>query len=78
MNYSVIEFNDKFSSNFLKSALSNVTKDKPFRGPEIFKNGEYLYICKVNGDFNYFQGKEEIYCQNEKVYECYFHGGIIK
>ena len=30
------------------------------------------------GDFSWFQGYEEIYCNNVKVYECYFHGGIMK
>ena len=24
------------------------------------------------------QGCEEIYCNNTRVYECYFHGGIMK
>ena len=78
MNYSGIEINDKFSGSFLKQALSNVPKNKPFRGPEIFKDGDYLYKCDVNGTFEWFQGKEEIYCQDEKVFECFFHGGIIK
>jgi len=78
MNYSGIEINEKFSGSFLKEALSNVPNDRPFRGPEIFKDGDYLYICKINGDFFRFEGKEEIYMQDEKVYECVFHGGIIK
>lgn len=37
-----------------------------------------LYKSKVSGDFNWFQGYEEIYCVNEKVYECYFHGGLMR
>lgn len=78
MNYCGNELNDNFSSHFLKQALSNVPTDNPFRGPEIFKDGDYLYICKTIGDFTCFEGKEEIYFHNEKVYECLFHGGIIK
>lgn len=27
---------------------------------------------------NYFQGKEIILYENEKTYECYFHGGILE
>lgn len=77
MNYSGIEINDKFSASFLKSALSRVKESKPYRGPEIYREGEYLYICKVDGDFDWFQGKEEIYWQEEKVYECVFHGGKV-
>lgn len=78
MNYSGIEKSEKFSGSFLKEALSNVPENLPFRGPTIFKAGDNLYLCHVTGDFTWFQGKEEIYCQNELVYECFFHGGIIK
>lgn len=77
MNYCGIELNENFSSKFLKEALSNVSIDKPFRGPDIYQDGDYLYICKHNGDFNRFQGIEEIYFHKEKIYECTFHGGII-
>lgn len=78
MNYNGIEINEKFSGNFLKQALSNVDANKPYRGPEIFKDGNYTYVCKVNGTFNNFYGEEAMYCQNEKVYTCAFSGGIIK
>ena len=50
----------------------------PFRGPEYYQSGQYTYKCNVVGDFSWFQGYEEIYCENVKVYECYFHGGIMK
>lgn len=29
------------------------------------------------GDFEYFSGEEKIYCKQEKVYFCTFHGGVI-
>lgn len=78
MNYNGIEFNDKFSSNFLKKALSTVNVDMPYRGQNKFQDGDYTYICEVNGNFEYFNGKETIYFQNEKVFECNFFGGIVK
>lgn len=78
MNYSGVEFNENFSGTFLKKALLNVPMNKPFRGPELFQEGDYLYICKSEGDFGFFSGKEEIYLGDEKVFECLFHGGIIK
>lgn len=78
MNYAGIEMNEKFSSSFLKLALSNVSREMPYRGPSIFKDGEYTYVCNVSGDFNWFQGKEEIYSESEKVYECIFNGGLVK
>lgn len=41
-------------------------------------NGEYAYHCSYDGDVNMFNGKEEIYYNNTKVYECVFHGGLVK
>jgi len=78
MNYCGRVFGQEFSGDFLKEALYLVEEEKPFRGPEIHKNGDYLYRCSVNGTMKWYQGYEEIYCHNTKVYDCYFHGGYIK
>lgn len=78
MNYNGIEISEKFSSIFLKQALSTANTKMPYRGQSKFQDGDYTYICEVNGDFVYFNGKEIIYFQNEKVYECNFSGGLIK
>lgn len=78
MNYvgRVIEKN--FNGDFLKEALMEVPADVPFRGPEIYTKGDYHYHCKVNGEFVWFQGYEEIFYMDKKIYECYFHGGAIR
>ena len=78
MNYLGRVLGDNFSGDFLKEALRMATAEYPYRGPEFYKSGEYSYKCKVTGDFTWFQGYEEIYCQDVKVYECYFHGGLMK
>lgn len=78
MNYMGRVLKDTFSGNFLNEALRAADYNMPYRGSEYFKSGEYLYKCRVTGDFTWFQGYEEIYCNNDKVYECYFHGGILK
>lgn len=78
MNYVGRVLDEKFSGNFLKEALRAAKEDMPYRGPAYYQSGEYLYQSKVNGDINWFQGYEEIYCNNLKVYECYFHGGLMK
>lgn len=70
--------NQNFSGDFLKKALRKADKKMPFRGPEYYQSGQYTYKCNVVGDFSWFQGYEEIYCENVKIYECYFHGGIMK
>ena len=78
MNYNGIEINERFSSNFLKQALSTVNTKMPYRGQSKFQDGDYTYICEIIGKFEYFNGKETIYFQDEKVYECNFSGGIVK
>ncbi|MBR6666306.1 MAG: helix-turn-helix transcriptional regulator [Lachnospiraceae bacterium] len=78
MNYAGRVLSDKFSGNFLKEALRKADINMPYRGPEYYQAGEYVYKAKVSGDINWFQGYEEIYWQNEKVYECYFHGGLLR
>ena len=78
MNYTGRIIGRKFSGNFLKEALSLVPKENPYRGPMVYQNGQYKYHCIVNGEFNWFQGYEEIFFEDSKVYECFFHGGTIK
>ncbi len=77
MNYLGRVLKDTFSGNFLKEALRTADEKMPYRGPEYYQSGSFTYRCKVNGSFEWFQGYEEIYCGNDKVYECYFHGGLV-
>ena len=46
--------------------------------PEKYEDGSYEYKCSINGNFYWFQGKEIISFCGKEVYECYFHGGLIK
>ena len=78
MNYMGRVLSDGFSGNFLKEALRAADEKMPYRGPEFYQSGEYLYKCNVTGDFTWFQGYEEIYKGDVKVYECVFHGGMVK
>ena len=78
MNYSGRTLDETFSGNFLKEALRAATKECPFRGPALYQSGEYSYRSNVQGDMTWFQGYEEIYFHEKRVYECYYHGGIVK
>lgn len=78
MNYAGRVIGEHFNSDFLKEVLMAVPKELPFRGPEIYTKGDYFYHCKVEGEFVWFQGYEEIFYRDEKIYECLFHGGIIR
>ena len=78
MSYSGKVLDDTFSGEFLKAALLLVPEEKPFRGPRVFQNQDYLYQCSACGTLDWFQGYEEIHYRQNKVYECYFHGGAVK
>lgn len=78
MNYIGRIVAEGFSGDFLKEALLLVPEEYPYRGPMVYQNGEYKYHCIISGEFAWFHGYEEIYYNNKKVYECIFHGGLIK
>lgn len=67
-----------FSSKFLKEALFHVTPERPFKGPVHFQKGASVYHCQIDGSLEWVTGREEVYFNEEKVYELVFHGGIVK
>jgi len=62
---------------FLKKAMQLVSEKRPFRGPDSFIEGKYKYMDKSVGDISYFQGIEEIFYDDVKIYELKYHGGIL-
>lgn len=78
MNYIGRVIGENFSGDFLKEALLRVPYEMPFRGPEEYADGKYTYKCTVNGNFEWFQGREVIMYDSVEIYECIFHGGTIK
>lgn len=78
MNYYGRVLGKHFDGDFLKAALMQVSASLPFRGPQCYHQGDYCYINDVNGDTEYFYGKEEIFYQDIKIYECLYHGGIVE
>lgn len=77
MNYVGRVTGEHFDGDFLKEVLCHVPETQPFRGPEIYAKGEYRYHCKADGVFSWYQGYEEIFYQENKIYDCYFHGGVL-
>ncbi|MBP5655631.1 MAG: hypothetical protein J6X33_08970 [Clostridiales bacterium] len=78
MNYVGRVTGDDFSGDFLKEALLLVPEDKPYRGPSTYTNGDYTYKCEVEGDFEWFSGRETISLRGVVIYECLYHGGMIE
>lgn len=78
MNYCGRTLGEGFSGDFLKEALRLRCDTYPFRGPALHESGPYVYHQHTAGDFGWFQGREEIFLEGVKVYECVFHGGVIQ
>ena len=78
MNYYGRVIEENFNGDFLKEALLQVDEELPFRGPLFYQKGEYLYLLRIQGKIDFFQGVEEIYYQTYKAYEGFIQGGIVK
>lgn len=63
---------------FLKKAMGKVEKDRPFRGPSNFKEGDFEYVDESAGEIDDFFGVEKIYYRTIQVYRLNYHGGNVK
>jgi len=61
---------------FLREALKRIPDDKPFRGPDNFKKGNFEYINKVEGIVEKFKGEETVFYKEQLVYRLSYHGGF--
>jgi len=68
----------KETYEFLKIAMRQIKEDRPFRGPNNFKSGDFEYIDESTGDINDFFGTEKILFKGQEIYRLIYHGGIIK
>jgi hypothetical protein len=62
---------------FLQEAMRLVKADRPFRGPESHRNGDWEYQDASQGDLNGFNGEEKIFFQNRLVYLLHYRGGKV-
>jgi len=64
--------------DFLKKAMSSGDKKNSFqpRGPQNFKDADWEYYCKVNGDITRFSGSEKITYKKKLVFTHDFLGGL--
>lgn len=68
---------EKAVYDFLKQALSEVSEATPFRGPAKLSRGDFEYTSEFLGNSESFSGVENIYFKNKKIYELFFHGGLV-
>jgi hypothetical protein len=64
-------------SECLKGALRQAPKNAPYRGPEIYTDGDFEYFCTWRGSLEQYTGQEYITYQGKRIYELVFHGGMV-
>ena len=62
---------------FLQETLKRVTENKPFRGPNNFRQGDFEYFNKTEGTLEDFKGEEKIFYKKQLVYKLNYNGGLI-
>jgi hypothetical protein len=81
MNYYGFSKSDDVSDEeifaFLQKALMNVKDDRPFRGPPEFKEGDFRYTDRNEGDINRFTGIEKVLYKGWEVHWVFYQGGMI-
>lgn len=78
MNYCGRVTGNGFDGDFLKEALLRVPQHAPYRGPIEYQDGSFLYCNTYAGEPGWFFGREEIYHSGVSIYECIYHGGMIR
>lgn len=63
---------------FLKKALRNFDEKIPFRGLDGFKENDFEYSFKIEGNHRYFIGRESIKYKQEEVFFQNVMGSLIK
>ena len=84
MNYYGVTLDESLGEeamdNVLRPALMRVGEDNiiPIRGPIKFENNGYFYTFKTTGTIENFDGIEQIYKDDNLIYELHCSGGMIK
>lgn len=61
----------------LRHALQHPDKAKPYRGPDKYVIGEYVYTNTVTGEIDKFSGRESITQNGKEVYWATYFGGLV-
>jgi hypothetical protein len=82
MNYYGLVFDEVVPAGqvytFLQQALNHVKEDRPFRGPQVHKKGDFEYSDESQGNIDQFTGVERIFYRGREIYRLNYHGGRVK
>lgn len=63
--------------SFLRNAMRRITPESPYRGPNDFAEGDFVYVNRSNGGIHRFQGHETITLLDREVYSLDYSGGFL-
>ncbi|MEI7451694.1 MAG: DUF5680 domain-containing protein [Candidatus Falkowbacteria bacterium] len=61
----------------LQHALSLIPENKPYRGPNEYVDGAYIYLNKSIGEIDDFSGEEIIKLDGREIYRARYVGGLV-
>lgn len=64
--------------DFLRTALRQVTPERPFRGPGELREGAFAYTSESHGEIDRFWGVETITYGGHLIYELRYSGGLLR
>jgi hypothetical protein len=63
---------------FLRKAMRQITPERPYRGPESFREGAFQYANRHTRTLGSFAGVETIERNGCQVYKLHCSGGFIR
>src|SRR3989442_7954439 len=61
----------------LRNALKEMPAAAPYRGPERFEEGRFVYLNRWEGELGRFFGREEIHESSRLTYQAEYSGGWV-
>ncbi|HJZ04425.1 hypothetical protein A2634_03145 [Candidatus Amesbacteria bacterium RIFCSPHIGHO2_01_FULL_48_32] len=61
----------------LRGALMQMPEEYPYRGPQEYKRGDFVYRNKWDGELDRFSGEETIEQRGKLIYKADYRGGEV-
>lgn len=63
---------------FLRRSMLQIDQNNSYRGPQVFIEGNYVYLDTHEGVLEDFSGTEKILHNNTEVYHLHYAGGYLR
>ncbi len=63
---------------FHKAALRHAPVEAPYRGPALYREGDFVYVNDVTGSLAAFSGIERVFFRDREIFRLSYHGGMLR